>query len=91
MQQREKEIRSIFQDKDIPAHTADELAAILAAYTKPLKLDHKKERYNKTFSLKVTKATEPILEYIIQYSLKNASLSSYLRQILESYCNLSQV
>jgi|GEM_PF-838909 len=48
------------------------------------------EKTDKAISLKPTKDTEPLIEYVEQYLLKDKSLSEYFRNMFTSYALLPQ-
>lgn len=48
------------------------------------------EKFNVLISLKPTKESEPILEYIEQYCLSGRTLSEYFRSMFASYASLPQ-
>ncbi|MDE7372601.1 MAG: WYL domain-containing protein, partial [Clostridia bacterium] len=48
------------------------------------------EKFNKLISLKPTKESEPIIDYIEKYLLMGRSLSEYFRNMLSSYASLPQ-
>ena len=48
------------------------------------------EKFNKLISLKPTKESEPIIDYIEKYLLMGRGLSEYFRNMLSSYASLPQ-
>ena len=49
-----------------------------------------KEKFDKLVSLKPTKETQPIVDYIEEYELEGCSLSEYFRNMFASYAALPQ-
>lgn len=54
------------------------------------KISPNKEKLNHSISIKPTKETAPIIEYIEQYMLSGSTLSEYFRKMFYSYASLPQ-
>lgn len=72
------------------ASTTESLAYELISQFYKNNISPNKEKLNHSISIKPTKETAPIIEYIEQYMLSGSTLSEYFRKMFYSYSSLPQ-
>ena len=88
---KQNQIASIIkQNTTLGENSINNLAPLLLSALSKDTFEDKAEKYDQLVSLKPTKQTNGILEYINNYMLKNDSLSKYLRDLFTSYTSLPQ-
>lgn len=70
--------------------TVDTLTYDIISQFYKSKISPNKEKLNHSISIKPTKETAPIIEYIEQYMLSGSTLSEYFRKMFYSYASLPQ-
>ena len=68
----------------------EELCRTVASHVRKREAAPLKERFECTVSLKPTRASEPVLDYIEAYLLGGGTLSEYFRNLFSSYAALPQ-
>ncbi len=93
--QRQNELLTFFKDKisssvSIKEKSLNELCFDLCEKLNERSASPNGEKFNKLISLKPTKESEPIIDYIEKYCLMGRTLSQYFRSMFSSYAALPQ-
>ena len=89
--EKQKDIFNILKNNTLLSdNSAKQLTPLIIDSLNKEPFEDKTEKYDQLVSLKPTKQTNSILEYINNYMLQNESLSKYLRDLFTSYTSLPQ-
>ncbi|RRD94670.1 WYL domain-containing protein [Clostridiales bacterium COT073_COT-073] len=86
-----EKIKSVLQEKsNCQANEIGEVAFAILKSIREQADNLEKEKYDQTLSLKPTKASRKIIEYIQNFLLEQMTMSQYFRDLFASYCKLPQ-
>lgn len=82
--------KTISSSVTVSESTVDTLTYDIISQFYKSKISPNKEKLNHSISIKPTKETAPIIEFIEQYMLSGSTLSEYFRKMFYSYASLPQ-